>query len=101
MSGRPANTRKALRMNLSENAAISYNPDDDQTVGDRIQAALAEAERQLTHRKGVKGMGMAKTSEGEDAIVVYVEDQQALSQVPAAVDGVPVICEITGEIRPL
>ena len=89
-------------MNLGENAAMSYHPDDDEQTGTvGIQVALAEAERQLTHRKGVKGMGMAKTPSGEDAIVVYVEDQQALAQLPAAVGGFPVVGEVTGEIRAL
>ena len=89
-------------MDLNENAAMSNNPgDDEQAATDGIQVALAEAERQLTHRKGVKGMGMTKTPSGQDAIVVYVEDQQALSQLPADVDGFPVVGEVTGEIRAL
>ena len=89
-------------MDLNENAAISYNPgDDEQAATDGIQGALAEAERQLTHRKGVKGIGMTKTPGGQDAIVVYVEDQQALSQLPADVDGFPIVGEVTGEIRAL
>ena len=86
-------------MNLDEDAAISYEPDDN--TGDGIQVALAEAERQMSHRKGIHGMGMTKTPTGEDAIVVYVENQQALSQLPAVVRGFPVIGEITGEIRAL
>lgn len=85
-------------MNQDEEAAISYEPDD---ADDGMQIALAEAERQMSHRKGVHGMGMTKTPSGEDAIVVYVEDQQALSQLPAVVRGFPVIGEITGEIRAL
>lgn len=89
-------------MDQDENAAISYNPDDDeQGDGAGIRGALVEAERQLIHRKGVKGMGMSKTPAGKDAILVYVEDQQALSQLPADVGGFPVVGEITGEIRPL
>ena len=85
-------------MNLDEDAAISYEPDD---AGDGIEAALAEAERLLSHHKGVHGVGMTKTTAGEDAIVVYVEDQQALSQLPATVLGFSVMGEITGEIRAL
>jgi hypothetical protein len=89
-------------MNLNENAAMPYNPgDDEQTGAAGIQVALAKAERQLTHRKGVKGMGMAKTPSGQDAIVVYVQNEQTLSQLPSEVDGVPVIGEVTGEIRAL
>lgn len=83
-------------MNPDEDAAISYEPDD---AGDGIEVALAVAEQQMSHRKGVHGLGMTKTPTGEDAIIVYVEDQQALSQLPAVVRGFPVIGEITGEIR--
>ena len=89
-------------MDLNENAAMSYNPgDDEQAATDGIQVALAEAERQLTHRKGVKGLGMSKTPSGKDAIVVYVEDQKALSQLPATVGDFTVVGEVTGEIRAL
>lgn len=89
-------------MNPDENAAISYNPDDDQQSSSRsAQKALAEADRQLADRKGVRGMGMTKTQDGKDAIVVYVDNQQALLQLPASVEGVAVIGEITGEIRAL
>lgn len=87
-------------MNSDENAAISYNPDDEPPAKPHVgQIALAEAERQLTHQKGVKGMGMTKTMDGKDAIVVYVENQQALSRLPPAVGGLRVVGEITGEIR--
>jgi hypothetical protein len=89
-------------MNLNENAEVSYNPgDDEQTRRGGIQGALAEAERQLTHRKGVHGMGMTRTPTGQDAIVVYVESEQVLSQLPSDVGGFPVVGEVTGEIRPL
>ena len=83
-----------------ENAELSYNPDEHEPRSTAtIQDALAEAQRQLTQRSGVEGMGMTKTSDGQDAIVVYVRDQQALSQLPATVRGFRVIGEITGEIR--
>ena len=89
-------------MNLNENAALSYNPvDDEQTATAGIQAALAAAERRMIHRAGVKGMGMTKTPTGQDAIVVYVENEQTLSQLPSDIDGFPVIGEVTGEIRAL
>ena len=89
-------------MNLDENAEVSYNPsDDEQTGSGGIQSALAEAERQLTHRKGVTGMGMTKTPNGQDAIIVYVENEQVLSQLPSDVEGFPVVGEVTGEIRAL
>lgn len=88
-------------MSLDEEAAISYNPDDDQPNVGGLNSILAEAERQLGQRRGVNGMGMSKTAAGEDAIEVYVQDELTLSQLPSAIRGVPVIGEITGDIRPL
>jgi len=44
---------------------------------------------------------MTKAFGGQDAIVVYVEDQQALLQLPADIDGFPVVGEVTGAIRAL
>jgi dihydropteroate synthase len=84
-------------MNLDEDAAISYEPDDNDDDG--VQAALAEAERLISHSKGIYDIGKTKTPTGEDAIVVYVENQQVLSQLPAVVRGFSVIGEFTGEIR--
>ncbi|WP_177183571.1 hypothetical protein [Nitrosomonas cryotolerans] len=55
----------------------------------------------MMHRDGVKGVGMMKTADGKDGIVVYVVDQRVLSQLPATVGGFPVVGEITGEIRAL
>jgi len=46
-------------------------------------------------------MGRSKTPGGEDAIVVYVEDEQTLSQLPAAIGGFTVVGEVIGEIRAL
>jgi len=89
-------------MALNESAAMSYNPgDDEQAATDGIQGALVKAEQQLLNRKGFKGLGMTKLVGGQDAIIVYVEDQQTLKQLPADVDGIPVVGEVTGEIRAL
>ncbi|QDV45885.1 hypothetical protein Enr13x_57880 [Stieleria neptunia] len=88
-------------MSLNENAAMPYHPADDEPTGTAaaIQVALAKAEKQLSHRKGVMGMGMTKTPSGRDAIVVYVDQQQTISQLPAEVDGFPIVGDVTGEIR--
>lgn len=84
-----------------ENAAISYQPDDEQAGSGAIQVALVEAERQLMHRKGFKGIGVGQTPKGQDAIVVYVEDQQTLTQLPSTVSGFPVVGVVTGDVRAL
>ena len=88
-------------MNLDENAEITYQPDDEPSGGSGIKVAFAEAERQLAKREGVNGLGMSKTPAGQDAIVVYVKDKQALSQLPKVVNGIPIVGEITGEIKAL
>ncbi len=82
-------------MNPDEEAAISYEPDDD----DGIQATLAEAERQLLKIKGVKGMGRTKAPTGEDVIVVYVKNKKALSRLPAVIEGYSIVGEVVGEVR--
>lgn len=84
-------------MNLDEEASIAYEPDDE--IDKRNEAVLIEAERQLLRHEGVNGMGMTRTSTGEDAIVVYVRDRQALSRLPKVIRDVTVIGEITGGIR--
>ena len=87
-------------MNLEEEAEVSYRPDDaNQPAADALRLAVAEAERMLLSRKGVTGVGATKTHGGKDAIVVYVVDESALSRLPAEMSGLPIVGEITGEIR--
>ena len=88
-------------MNFNENAAWTYNPEGDDQNSSGLQAAVAEASRMLMHLKGVQGMGETKTSSGNDAIVVYVDSEHLLAQLPRSVQGIAVIGEVTGEIRPL
>lgn len=88
-------------MNFNENAALSYNPDQNSNSVSGLQAAVAEAGRMLLSLKGVQGMGETKTSSGSDAIVVYVDSEQLLAKLPRAIQGFAVIGEVTGEIRPL
>jgi len=86
-------------MNPKEEAAITYNPNADAALASSTRA-LKQAERQLAGQTGVEGMGITKRAGGEDAIVVYVENAQALARLPEYIDGVAVIGEITGKIRP-
>jgi len=86
-------------MTPDEDAAITYEPEDH--GGSDLGAALAEAERTLSRREGINGMGLTRTPGGQDAIVVYVTDRPTLSRLPASVRGIPVVGEITGDIRAL
>jgi len=89
------------KVHMSEDAAMPYNPVDDvQAPIGEIQEALGKAERKLYQQRGVKGIGITKTAGGQDAILVYVENEQILSRLPTAINAFPVIGEVTGEIRP-
>lgn len=81
-----------------EEAAISYTPDDH---GQDAQLALTLAEQLLSSNRGVTGVGLTKTSRGEDAIMVYVKDHEALNRLPSEVSGLPILGEISGDIQPL
>ncbi|MCA9217627.1 MAG: hypothetical protein KDB27_31375 [Planctomycetales bacterium] len=82
-------------MAFEENAEMPYDPADD------IQTAVAAAEQQLMSISGVNGVGITSTPDGQDAVVVYVANEKALSQLPAEINGCRIIGEVTGEIRPL
>lgn len=86
-------------MGPDEDAAITYDPDGHGPSA--IDAVLAEAERELSHRAGVNGLGLGQTADGRDAVVVYVADSETLSRLPRSIRGVPVMGEVTGEIRAL
>ncbi len=87
-------------MSFNEDAALSYNPDDESSSSE-LQVAVADATKLLGHLSGVHGLGESKLSNGNDAIVVYVENESVLAKLPRNVRGIPVVGEITGEIRPL
>ena len=82
-------------MKFTEEAAISYQPNDESS---KLEFARAEAERQLNHLKNVVGFGMSQTFDGEEAVLVFVKTKETLTQLPNQISGVPVIGEVTGEI---
>lgn len=81
----------------SEDAEVVYEPDDDERGA--IQLALEKAEREISSLNGVHGVGLTKAANGDDAIIVYVQDRETLSLLPAHVGGFSVIGEITGQIQ--
>lgn len=84
---------------MSENAEMPYHPaDDDQSNSGGIHVALAMAESQLSSQSGVNGLGMTKTSAGQDAIVVYVQSAEVISRLPSSVNGFSVVGLVTGNI---
>jgi hypothetical protein len=86
---------------MNEDAAINYNPHANPPGGDEAQANFESARHQLMTMSGVEGVGSGESSEGGNTIVVYVRDQQNLSQLPAMLSGVRVIGHLTGEVKAL
>ncbi|ESQ13550.1 MAG TPA: hypothetical protein DDY14_00165 [Chromatiaceae bacterium] len=83
-------------MDYDEEAAVNYQPDATPLY---VEQAQHKIEQRLQHRDGIVGFGITMTPGGTDAVVVYVENREALATLPRSVDGVPVIGEVTGEIR--
>ena len=82
-------------MSLSENAVMSYQPNDELNT---LIVARNQAEKQLGNLNNVLGFGQGQTPEGKDAIVVFVKSKETLLQIPDQISGVPIIGEVTGEI---
>ena len=55
-------------------------------------------EAQLLALPGVVGVGIGENEIGDEAIVVYLEEQAAAAKLPADIESVPVIWEVTGPI---
>lgn len=85
-------------MNLNEDAVMPYQPDDEPV---RVHEARAEAERQLGNLENVIGFGIGLTSKDEDAVIVFVRTKETLAQLPAQILGIPLIGDVTGEVKAL
>lgn len=86
---------------MNEDAAITYNPYANPPGGDQTQANFESARHQLMTMSGVEGVGSGESPDGGNTIVVYVRDQQDLSQLPAMLSGIRVIGHVTGEVKAL
>ena len=82
---------------------MPYRPDgdDDSAVSPLLRAARSQAERQLLGIPGVTGVGAGRTPLGDEAVVVYVRTAADCKRLPPAIAGVPLVCEVTGEIEAL
>lgn len=83
---------------IHEEVAMSYSPMHAQSSTDAVKR---KREAALMNIEGVQGVGLGQDSIGNEAIVVYVRDQGVAKQIPRDLDGVSVIVEVTGVIRPL
>jgi len=66
---------------------------------DDVRTAQRHLLDKIEHFKGVKGVGIALNS-ARDAytLEVLVDTKQTLTEIPAAIDGIPVIPKPVGEI---
>jgi hypothetical protein len=71
-------------------------------VTDRAAARAAKTSlgRQLSAEPGVVGIGLARRDSGY-VVKVDVADADAAGRVPGDVDGVRVVTEVVGVVRPL
>lgn len=69
----------------------------------KIQDVKRRHARDLMALSGVLAVGIGRTPEGRDAIIVSVRrgDRETASRVPSQLEGHPVVIELTGEIRGL
>ena len=48
---------------------------------------------------GVTGVGQGQTSDGRDAVIVYVNRPEAASKLPETFEGVPVLVKTSGSFE--
>lgn len=76
------------------------SPDAVPTGRDAARAAKSTLVESLAGEPGVVGIGLARESSGY-VVTVDLADEGAASRVPADVDGVRVVTQVVGVIRPL
>lgn len=86
---------------MNEEAAVTYNPYANLPGGDQTQANFENSRQQLMTMGGVEAVGRGESPDGGNAIVVYVRDEQGLSQLPDMLCGMRVIGHVTGEVKAL
>ena len=65
-----------------------------------IRAAQKALNDRVMGKPGVNGTAIGEQA-GEPCLKVYVDDRSAAGQVPKAVDGYPVVVEVSGSFRRL
>lgn len=77
--------------------AVEYRPDEATP-----RAPLTEGEEaRLLALPGVTSVGRGADPSGADAIVIGVTDASSADRLPAEIGGVPVVIEVTGDVRAL
>lgn len=85
-------------------AGLWFAPQASAAEGGGLARAVAAQEkhnRALMGRKGVVGTAVGVRQDGQYEVRVYVKKAQDRAGVPKRLDGIPVMAEVTGEIRAL
>jgi hypothetical protein len=69
-------------------------------TSDRLKAAQKHLTAQVMGRAGVTGTAIGEKN-GKACLKVYVSKKGSGGSIPRRVRGVPVVVEVTGDIRPL
>jgi len=67
---------------------------------DQVRAAKAVAQRLLAGNSNVVGIGIARIGEGFGLKVNLTEEASGDAAPPADIEGVPVLVEVVGPLRP-
>jgi hypothetical protein len=98
--GRGKSSRgSASREGHDEEAAMPYNPSEaGEPTRSTARQVLERNEATLLAIAGVVGVGIGRTPIGDDAIMLYLNDVNARSRAPRAVEGIPVLTTVTGPV---
>jgi len=82
-----------------EEAQMPYNP----TQGEHgeIERVLQRHQASLLATPGVTGVAVGRSAIGDPAIVIYLLDKKYRAGLPGALEGHPVVTEVTGPIDAL
>ena len=80
---------------FSGSGPVSFTPAPEDGAG-RVPAA---SEASLLAIPGVASVGIGRTPDGRDAVVVGVEEAGVAAQLPAEIAGMPVLITVTGPVE--
>ena len=81
-----------------EDAVMPYNPDEN--PASVVESVLMQHRHALLGQPSVTGVAVGKKSPtGDDAIVIYLLDNSYRAGLPKALDGIPVVMQVTGPIE--
>lgn len=76
---------------------IKFDPDTEESMT-RIKDVKERHEDELMTLPEVTGVGIGQNEIGDEAIIVYLQDQSAAAQLPSKIEGFEVLPQVTGII---